>query len=208
MLISLRSDHKEHLQLLTTLSEQVIADFCKLASDFIQNGPNTKMYTTAAKKLQVDVDIIQNCVYGLINLLLLACKHQLNEADFRDSVLTLGFSNEQEAIISKFFDSERTEIDKLNVSALDDQHYHDLQWRFEVQLASRSLLQQVTPLVIMDLTLRTHKDKNSEPDLHHKLLQTDPTNLLHLANELESALTESRNRHSRKIQRTLQNLQL
>lgn len=94
MLISLRSDHKEHLQLLTKQPIQgiyfyyqwflknnvqilVIVDFCKLALDFLQNGPNVKRYTTAAQKLEVTVDVVQNCIYGLINLLVLSCKHKV-----------------------------------------------------------------------------------------------------------------------------------
>lgn len=59
----------------------------------------------------------------------------------------------------------------------------------------------------MDLTLKTHKEDSLDPELKHTLLQTDPTNLLHLANELENALVESRSRHSRKIQRALNNMQ-
>lgn len=207
MLISLRTDHKEHLQMLLTHSEQVVADLCKLASDFLQNGVNTNTYQMAAKKLHVEIDIVQNCIYGLLNLLLLACNNKLSEADFRDSVLTLGFSNEQESVLSQFYKSKRDDIHKLKRTGLNELHYHDLQWRFEVQLASRSLLHQVTPLLTMDLTLKTHNQESLVPELTHKLLQTDPTNLIHLTNELEKALVESRSRHSRKIQRALNNVQ-
>lgn len=55
----------------------VIVDFCKLAIDFLQNGPNTKLYVNASKKLNVEVEIVQNCIYGLVNLLLLSCKHKV-----------------------------------------------------------------------------------------------------------------------------------
>ncbi|CAG9768553.1 unnamed protein product [Ceutorhynchus assimilis] len=202
MLISLRNDHKEHLQLLTAQPEQVVADFCKLASDFLENGPTAKLFSTAASKLDVTVDVIENCIYGLINLLLIACKHQLSEADFRDSVLTLGFSENQETLLSKFYDTKKSLIHKINTKGLTGPHYHDLQWRFEVQLASRSMLQQVTPLITMDLALKTGSE------ISHQILQTDPTNLLHLANELEHALNQSRSRHSRKVQRALGNLQI
>lgn len=55
----------------------VVVDFCKLAIDFIQNGNNTKLYNVAAQKLQIEVESVQNCVYGLVNLLLLSCKHKV-----------------------------------------------------------------------------------------------------------------------------------
>lgn len=98
MLLSLRSDHKEHLTLLTDQSVQgirryfknkmlkisaligsvsVVVDFCKLAIDFLQNGPNVKLYGRAAQKLGHDQEAVQNCVYGLVNLLLLSCRHKV-----------------------------------------------------------------------------------------------------------------------------------
>lgn len=55
----------------------VVVDFCKLAIDFIQNGNNMKLYSMAAQKLQVEAESVQNCVYGLVNLLLLSCKHKV-----------------------------------------------------------------------------------------------------------------------------------
>lgn len=55
----------------------MVLDFCKLAADFLQNGPNTKRYFTAAQKLEVDTDLVTNCVYGVVNLLLIACKNKV-----------------------------------------------------------------------------------------------------------------------------------
>lgn len=125
---------------------------------------------------------------------------QLSEADFRDSVLTIGFSAEQQSVLSKFYDSKQNDIQEvLSKQEIKEPHYHDLEWRFEVVVSSRALLEQVTPLVTMDLQLKTE----NEEDVKHVLLQTDPTNLVHLTEQLEKALNESRSRHSRKIQRAL-----
>ncbi|XP_066155634.1 COMM domain-containing protein 2 [Euwallacea fornicatus] len=203
MLISLRNDHRDHLKLLLSQPEQVVADFCKLTVDYIQKGPSPKLYNTAASKLNVTPDAILNCVYGLVNLLLVAYKHQLSEADFRDSLLTLGFSEELTPILIQFYEKNKSEVLKLKSRGLSEPHYDDLQWRLEVQLGSRALLEQVTPLIAMDLTLKT--EQGAEAHIEHKLLQTDITNLLHIANELEKALSESRSRHSRKVQRVLSN---
>ncbi|CAG9825581.1 unnamed protein product [Phaedon cochleariae] len=134
MLISLRSDHKLHLQILMLQPIQVIIDFCKLAMDFLQNGPNMKRYHTAAQKLEVEVEIVQNCVYGLINLLLMSSQHKLSDADFRDSVLTLGFSQEQQSILSKFYESKQKEIQELMKVPVNEPHYDNLKWRFEAQV--------------------------------------------------------------------------
>ncbi|RZB39770.1 COMM domain-containing protein 2 [Asbolus verrucosus] len=206
MLISLRGDHKDHLSLLTTQSTQVLIDFCKLAIDFLQNGPNLKLYGTAAEKLSADLDTVQNCIYGLVNLLLLSCKHDLSEADFRDSILTLGFNSDQQSVLNKFYESKKKEITQIiNKFGVKEPHYDDLEWRFEVQVATRTLLQQVTPLITLDLSLKTMNDEGCDYNKEHILLQTDVTNLLYITQELEKALTESRSRHSRKIQRALNN---
>lgn len=69
-------------------------------------------------------------------------------------------------------------------------------------MASRSLLHQVTPLITMDLQLK-QDEEDGQGKHEHILLQTDPTNLVHITEELEKALNESRSRHSRKIQRAL-----
>ncbi|KAK4879418.1 hypothetical protein RN001_007564 [Aquatica leii] len=207
MLLSLRNDHKEHLSLLFSHSPQVIVDFCKLAIDFLQNGPNFKLYGSASQKLEVQPEDVQNCVYGLVNLLLESCKHKLNDVDFRDSILTIGFSQEQQAILSKFYLSKRKDVtDILSKLSVDEPHYHDLNWRFEVQVASRSLLQQVTPLITMDLVLTEPTDGiETKSGTKHVLLQTDPCNLVHMTETLENALIESRSRHSRRIQRAFNN---
>lgn len=206
MLLSLRNDHKEHLSLLFNQSAQVVVDFCKLAIDFLQNGPNLNLYNTAAQKLEVGPENVQNCVYGLVNLLLESCKHTLNEVDFRDSVLTVGFTQEQQSILSRFYLSKRKDITEiLEKLKVNEPHYQDLNWRFEVLIASRSLLHQVTPLIAMDLVLKNQKEGEAEPSEEHILLQTDPSNLIHITSSLEKALIESRSRHFRRIQKAFTN---
>lgn len=128
----------------------------------------------------------------------------MSDADFRDSVLTIGFSAEQQSVLSKFYESKQKDIQEvLSKLELKEPHYHDLDWRFEVVVSSRALLEQVTPLITMDLQLKTENKDNGGEEVKHVLMQTDPTNLVHLSEELERALNESRSRHSRKIQRAL-----
>lgn len=199
MLLSLRNDHKEHLSLLISQSTQVVVDFCKLSIDFLHNGPNNKLYKSAAHKLEVETEVVQNCVHGLVNLLLLSCKHKLSEADFRDSVLTLGFNNEQQIVLNEFYKTKSAEIESaLEKLAVKEDHYMNLEWRFEVQVASRSLPHQVTPLIALDLSLQSQNQNESR----NILLQTDTTNLSHITTKLKAALAESRTSYSRKLQNT------
>lgn len=204
MLLSLKDDHKQHFSLLISQPTNVLQDFCRLALDFLQKGPTPKLYQTAAQKLNVQPEIIRNAVEGLVNLLMESCRHQLSELDFRDSVLALGFSEEHQETLELFYMGKKQEIcDALSQLTLNLPHYHDLEWRFEVQLASRALQHQMTPLITMNLTLETKTALASESTTTKNIvLQTDPTNLAHITQVLEEALHESRSQHSRRIQRS------
>ncbi|XP_043683077.1 COMM domain-containing protein 2 isoform X2 [Vespula pensylvanica] len=186
MLLTLRPDHKKHVLFLMEQTPQ----------DYLQKGPNMKLYHAAAQKLEVELDVIKNSVEGLINLLLESCNHKLSNEDFRDSIIALGFSEENEAILSKLYITKKKEISNIiAATGFKIPEYHDLEWRFEVQTASRTLLKQVSPLITLDLTL-----KNNE-NMEHILLQTDPVNLLHMAQELEEALKEGYSQHTRQVSR-------
>ncbi|XP_050462521.1 COMM domain-containing protein 2 isoform X1 [Cataglyphis hispanica] len=204
MLLTLKPDHKKHILFLTEQSPPVLQDFCKLALDYLQKGPNVKVYNAAAQKLNVELNIIKNSVEGLVNLLLESCKHkflQLNAEDFRDSVIALGFTEEKEAILSKLYSVKKDEIlNALEGIGFKLPEYYDMEWRFEVQTASRSLLKQVAPLITIDLSL---KNPDNSDEIEHVLLQTDPINLLHITQELEEALQESRSSHIRRISRAV-----
>ncbi|XP_045470288.1 COMM domain-containing protein 2 [Harmonia axyridis] len=204
MLISLRNDHKEHLNLLKDQSVQVVVDFCKLAIDYLNNGPNTKLYATAGEKLSVPVENIQNTVLGLVNLLILSCQHKLSEADFRDSILTLGFNDEQEVILNKFYQRKKVEISQiLHELSVKEPHFDNLEWRLEVEVASRCLRYQANPKITMDFSLKTRKENCVDYEVTHHIVQTDVNNLNYICSELEKALNESRGRYCRKLQRTL-----
>ena len=65
------------------------------------------------------------------------------------------------------------------------------------QLASRSLRRQTTPMI----TMKIHTDDAGERTTH--LLQTDPTNLVHLTKVLDGALQEMKSPYCRRIARNI-----
>lgn len=97
--------------------------------------------------------------------------------------------------------TKQDEIYEVLKVPINESHFDDLRWRFEVQVSSRSLSQQVIPLITMELTTKT--DVNGISEKEKQLLQTDPNNLLHIVNELENALLQSKSRHSKKVERAL-----
>ena len=62
---------------------------------------------------------------------------QLNEIDFQDSILTLGFSDEMRQTLLQLYLQNRKEIRMiLSEMSMDLPHYHNLEWRFDVQVTT------------------------------------------------------------------------
>ncbi|XP_046733709.1 COMM domain-containing protein 2 [Diprion similis] len=199
-MLTLKSEHKKHILFLVEQSTNVLQDFCKLALDYLHNGPNFKLYNVAAQKLDVQPEDVRCTVEGLINLLVESCKCKLSTSDFRDSVIALGFSEDHDALLTKLYTTKQSEISEiLSTLGVKLQEYQSMEWRFETQISSRSLLSQVTPLVILDFSLRS----NVHREIEHFIVQTDPNNLLHITEELEQALQDGRSQHLRKIARSI-----
>uniref|UniRef100_H0ZMD9 COMM domain containing 2 n=1 Tax=Taeniopygia guttata TaxID=59729 RepID=H0ZMD9_TAEGU len=122
----------------------------------------------------------------------------ISEVDFQDSIHVLGFSDELNKSLLQLYLDNRKEIRSiLGELAPRLPSYHSLEWRLDVQLASRSLRQQIKPVVTMKLHLNQNEDQTAQ------VLQTDPATLLHLIQQLEQALGEMKMNHCRRIVRNM-----
>lgn len=122
----------------------------------------------------------------------------LNEIDFQDSIMTLGFSTEmQQTLLQLYLQNHREIRTVLSEMTMDLPHYHNLEWRFDVQLASRSLRRQTTPNILFKL----HTEDSGIRETH--VLQTDPVNLVHLTKVLDEALQEIKSPYCRRIVRNI-----
>ncbi|XP_029818165.1 COMM domain-containing protein 2, partial [Manacus vitellinus] len=149
-------------------------------------------------KLDIGVDTIQHGVEGLTYLLTESSKLMISEIDFQDSIHVLGFSDELNKSLLQLYLDNRKEIRSiLGELAPRLPSYHNLEWRLDVQLASRSLRQQIKPAVTMKLYLNQNEDQTAQ------VLQTDPATLLHLIQQLEQALGEMKTNHCRRIVRNM-----
>ncbi|NXH35172.1 COMD2 protein, partial [Myiagra hebetior] len=156
-------------------------------------------------KLNIGVDTIQHGVEGLVYLLTESSKlmasipfRKISEVDFQDSIHVLGFSDELNKSLLQLYLDNRKEIRSiLGELAPRLPSYHSLEWRLDVQLASRSLRQQIKPAVTMKLHLNQNEDQTAQ------VLQTDPATLLHLIQQLEQALGEMKMNHCRRIVRNM-----
>uniref|UniRef100_A0A8C6PSU2 COMM domain containing 2 n=1 Tax=Nothobranchius furzeri TaxID=105023 RepID=A0A8C6PSU2_NOTFU len=123
---------------------------------------------------------------------------QLSEVDFLDSVLVLGFSEELNQFLLQLYQQHHSQIRSiLNQLVHSQPAYHNLEWRLDVQLASRSVRQQVVPTVTTRLQL------TSGSELSSRVLQIDPSTLLHIISSLEAALAAVKTGHARRILRNI-----
>lgn len=204
IMLSLSAEHKTHLSVLFDQPPQLLQDFCRLALNLLTKGHNPKLYSTAAQKLQVEVHVIQLAIEALLQFIALTRQHSLCRSSFRDLALASGFSDDQEVILSSFYESTRELVDStLSCLAPTSTHYHDLEWRFDVQVASRSLIRQTIPILSIKLTVVEKPQQGTEATFKSLLLQTDPNNLKHLIQKLDEALSEASSQHSRKMLRLL-----
>ncbi|XP_038858881.1 COMM domain-containing protein 2 [Salvelinus namaycush] len=199
MLLVLSDEHKEHLGFLPEVDSAVVGEFGRIAVEFLRKGTNPKIYEGAARKLSVDAETVQHGVEGLMYLLTESSKLMISEVDFQDSVLVLGFTEDLNQLLLQLYLENRKEIRHILGELTPSlPHYHNLEWRLDVQLASRALRQQVKPTVTMKLHL-----EESGGDKSAKVLQTDPATLMHLIQELEKALAELKTTHCRRILRNI-----
>lgn len=198
MLLVLSDEHREHLRILTQVESTVVGEFGRIAIEFLRKGSNPKVYESAARKLEVSSSTIQQAVEGLTYLLTESSKLMISDIDFQDSVLVLGFSEELNKVLLQLYLDNKKEIRQI-LSELEPDlpHYHNLEWRLDVQLASRSLRHQVKPTMTMKLHLKQNDDVNTS------VLQTDPATLIHIIQELEQALAEMKTNHCRRIVRNI-----
>jgi len=199
MLLIFEEEHKQHLEYLSTISLDVVREFCRISVEFLKNGTNAKVYQLAAQKLGVDAGTVQSAVQGLMYLLLEASKLMLGDVDFQDSLVALGFGAELQQELLAQYTEHRAELRRIQGEvSMELPHYSDLEWRLDVQLASRSLRHQVEPLV----TLKLHTTRSDRSEAV-QVLQVDPANLLHLTRTLEGALQELNTAHCKRIVRNL-----
>ncbi|XP_013872886.1 COMM domain-containing protein 2 [Austrofundulus limnaeus] len=195
MLLVLTEEQKDHLHFLQTVEPSVVEEFGRIALEFLRRGTSPKTYEGAARKLCVPVETVQRGVEGLVFLLMESSKHVISDVDFLDSVLVLGLSEELNRFLLQLYRDHHSQIRTiLNQLVCSQPAYQNLEWRLDVQLASRSLRQQVVPTVTTRLLLS---------DSSSWVLQVDPRTLLHLISSLEAALAAVKSSHTRRILRNI-----
>jgi len=197
MLLTINDKAKEDIEYLKQFAPDVLTEFCKISLEFIRKGANPKLYSGAAKKLGVATTIVQHSVEGLSFLLLESSRSLVSEMEFLDSLLLLQFPKDIAEALKELYIKHRREI-RVMLAELSFSlpHYEDVNWRLDVQLASRTLRNQINPILTVKLT-------TLHPEEKVQYFQIDYLNLRQLVSELEVALKEVRSGHCRRIVRNV-----
>ncbi|GFT83735.1 COMM domain-containing protein 2 [Nephila pilipes] len=198
MLLILDDIHKQHLDILKNIDEKIIKEFCRISVEHLFKGSNPKVYQSAAQRLNVELDIVQNAITGITQLLIEATKVMASEMEFRDSIIVLGFNSLSQEELVKCYMEHNQEIRSLLSSLnMGIPHYKNLEWRLDVQIASRTLRRPLEPSILLKLQLE--EESKSE----NIILEADPSNIIHMTQVLDQALQEAKSQHFRRIMRSI-----
>eukprot|EP01112_Ceratiomyxa_fruticulosa_P010038 TRINITY_DN2634_c0_g1_i1.p1 TRINITY_DN2634_c0_g1~~TRINITY_DN2634_c0_g1_i1.p1 ORF type:complete len:213 (+),score=36.46 TRINITY_DN2634_c0_g1_i1:169-807(+) len=211
MIITFADKHKKDLQFLTTLSSDILSEFCRISLEFLRKGANKKIFGPASQKLGVPIDVVTHVVEGLAHLLTESSRYLLSEADFIASLVVLNFPEAINNQLKDLYVIHRKEIRTILYELYPHlPHYVDLDWRLDVQLASRTLRgQTIDPVFILHLKTTSTETKNNNTDNNNEdkdtsqYLQADPHHIKHLTSELEAALQEIRANDVRRVMRNI-----
>lgn len=221
----IKSLQKSHLTPLIKFEAQDVITLCKVAFDYLANGPEQQqmVYKVIAQKYGTEFkpEDIQLAVEALISLLIDATKAKVNDKDVRKPLVVAGFRDETVDILTQFVTSKRNFIEgSIKNANIRAYRLVNLEWRLEVKLASRAVMKQTQVLVTMKLYLHTEPKNenrdlldydNASPTVSSKihedekrnrrdlLVQTDLSSLTYMIHTLENALMESRSRRIRNI---------
>ncbi|KAM9848372.1 COMM domain-containing protein 2 isoform 2-T2 [Aulostomus maculatus] len=201
MLLVLSEDHKEHLAFLHQV-DSAVGEFGRIALEFLRRGTSPKVYEGAARKLCVPVETVQHGVEGLMYLMTECSKHMISEEDFLDSLLVLELGDKlNQTLLQMYLQHQREIRSILSLLPSTLPAYHNVEWRLDVQLASRSVRQQVIPMLMVRLLLT--KARGTCTEHSSRVLQTDLRTLLRLVSMLEAALDAMKTSHARRILRNV-----
>lgn len=191
---------------LLSASPPVIKEFAKIASNIIVNGGNMgKGYTNAATKLQVTVEAVEQAVLMLCDIFTRVARLNLSAQATLSLLEDVGFMESPRETLSEYLLQIIGDIREVIAnSSLSVPVYRKLEWRLDVQVASRSLRNQATPSFLLNLSTSCNNGTPTNNDtstaetksLH---LEADYATLKAACAELEQAVAASSSMHSRRI---------
>ena len=130
-------------------------------------------------------------------------KRALPASDVRASVAELGFDEAHQERFEEVYSEQCASLREfLSQLSLQLPHYDGLDWRLEVQVASRSLRHQAEPKFLLELRTRESTSaRTTEAATRTRMLQADHESIQNVLEELETALKAVKGAHANRILR-------
>ncbi|RNA34145.1 COMM domain-containing 2 [Brachionus plicatilis] len=123
----------------------------------------------------------------------------INEKELQESLLMAGVKDQLASIVvSSVMNNSNLLQNYMGNMRINTLSYKNMEWRLDVKLATRSILELLEPEVILKFDFNNGNDKKEV-----KILQTDIVNLNNLTNNLEEALNEIKSNHCRRVFRNI-----
>lgn len=196
VLLSFPADVLTDAQLLPTLGGDVLTEFASIAVEHIQVGSISRAkYTKAAAALKVNVQSLVTSIESLSFMMLECTRKNASGDDWIAGMEAMGFNDEQKTALKAAFDSAAKGLRSLlSDLSLRLPHYHNLEWRLDVQLGSRMMRSSLEPSLLLELETRDSRGQPSK-----QIMQMDYANLDHTVQELERAVKEANTKHARRV---------
>eukprot|EP00761_Pharyngomonas_kirbyi_P000697 gb/GECH01000697.1/.p1 GENE.gb/GECH01000697.1/~~gb/GECH01000697.1/.p1 ORF type:complete len:204 (+),score=58.04 gb/GECH01000697.1/:1-612(+) len=203
MILLFNTEHKEDLSLIVDLDKNVVQELCNTAIDFLKSGKSLKLITSISDKLEQHEEDIDNTLKALSYIYAESSKANISDQDFVLSLVELDINLESDiiSIMKDVYSEHKDELRRLLSSfSLDIPEYISLQWRLDVEVASRQNYVKSNPSYIMQLDLK--RSSSNETESH--FLQSDIGTLKHMCSTLEDALKDLETPYARKIRHYIQ----
>lgn len=132
------------------------------------------------------------CYLALMKFFIDSKKLRLGEKDIENQLKTVGFETDQIASLQDFLKSQN------DIIPCDQLKFRDLEWRLEAKVASKSChnINNIEPKILIQFNLSeessaSHRKKISSA-CEELLVETNASNLVHIIQKLEQAMTESK----------------
>lgn len=120
-----------------------------------------------------------------------------------ESLVLAGIKPELIAVIEHVANNNSSLLrSNLSGMRLKPVEYGNLEWRVDINLASRATRDIVEPEIVLKLDLKSNSDRGDEV-VTSEILKTDVVNLVHLTNSLEDALNEIKTHYVRRVMKNI-----
>lgn len=166
----------------------VAQGFGKIALDrIVKNEVGTRGFAKAARILQVTIEEVEQAVASLTLLFARAVRLQMQQAELRSLFSNAGLKETPGEVLADMYSQRHKEL--FGVVLLSGRSYGRLDWRLDIQVASRSVQHQVTSRFLLAI--------HDTDGLQH--INADYGTLKDVYLQLGAALAESSSTRSRKF---------